>query len=132
MSTSIAVIIVFAIIGILNTLYLSYHAITKSPVKCLFFPEEWCRTVQYSKYSKTFGVPNGFAGFLIYTAILVLTLLFVQGTTSFTPALVFIAIGFLFSMYFFYIQAFILRAFCTWCVLSAIDFTVLIIAVLAR
>jgi uncharacterized membrane protein len=31
-------------------------------------------------------------------------------------------------MYFTFVQAFILRAFCTWCVVSAVNFTVMALA----
>jgi uncharacterized membrane protein len=33
-------------------------------------------------------------------------------------------------MYFTWVQAFVLRAFCTWCVVSAINFTVMFLVVL--
>ena len=88
-------------IGVLNTIYLSYHAIRKTYVKCLFFPEESCRKVQESKYSKTMGIPNGFLGFGMYALIFVLALLYHYGAVAtFVPALALIFIGFLFSLYF--------------------------------
>ena len=37
--------------------------------------------------------------------------------------------GFIFSLYFTYVQAFVLRAFCTWCVISALNFTLMMLAV---
>lgn len=129
MSNQILWLLIFSGIGILNTIYLSYHSITKKPVKCLFFPEEWCRTVQYSPWSRTLGIPNSFAGLGFYSAIFVLTLLSAQGIVPLWPIQVIIVIGFLFSLYFTFIQAFVLKAFCTWCVLSAIDFTALLLVV---
>ena len=124
----LTVILVLSGIGILNTAYLSWHGITGKPVACIFFPKEWCEKVQYSKYSKTFGIPNGMAGLAMYAAIFVLALLYAGGSVSFTPILVLIIFGFVFSMYFTYVQAFILRAFCTWCVISALDFTLMLLA----
>jgi uncharacterized membrane protein len=85
--------------------------------------------VQYGPYSKTFGVPNPFAGFGMYVAILLLAYLFTVGSLPFWPVTAIVTIGFLFSLYFTYIQAFVLRAFCTWCVVSAINFIVLFVAV---
>ena len=58
MTVALLIIFVFALIGIADTIYLIYHVITKKPVACLFFPKEWCLKVQYSKYSKTFGIPK--------------------------------------------------------------------------
>lgn len=117
-------------IGIINTLYLSYHALTKTDVACIGFPKEWCRKVQHSPQSKTFGIPNAYAGLAMYTAIFVMTIMYSTGNITILPIGIVITIGFLFSMYFTYVQAAILKAFCTWCVISAIDFTLLIAALL--
>ncbi len=130
MTTPIIIVLVLSILGIFNTLYLSAHAISKKPVRCLWFPEEWCAKVQYSKFSRTLGIPNAFAGLGMYIAILILTLLFAAGTISFTPIFWLVVFGFAFSMYFLFIQAFVLRAFCTWCVISIIEFTLLFITVM--
>jgi uncharacterized membrane protein len=121
------VVYAFSLIGLIDTLYLSYHAVNKTDVVCWFFPKEWCQKVQYSKFSKTFGIPNPYLGFLMYIALLVLTPLTVAGAVGnwLVPAI--IMFGFAFSMYFTFIQAFVLRAFCTWCVISAINFTVMFI-----
>ncbi|OGY82660.1 MAG: hypothetical protein A3F54_00320 [Candidatus Kerfeldbacteria bacterium RIFCSPHIGHO2_12_FULL_48_17] len=132
METYLIVILVFAGIGIINTAYLVSHVISKKPVKCLFFPPEWCHKVQFSKYSRTLGIPNPVTGLGFYLAILILTGLFVQGTIAFWPIATIITIGFLFSVYFTIIQAFVLKAFCTWCVVSAIDFLVLFLVVVLR
>lgn len=130
METPILLILILSIVGIINTGYLSYHAYKKTLVKCLFFPPEWCQKVQQSKFSRTLGFPNAYAGLIMYFAIFILSLLFASGTLlSFTPISIIIWIGFLFSMYFTFIQAFVLRAFCTWCVLSAIEFTLLLILI---
>lgn len=125
MSTSLTLIFIFSVIGLLDTLYLISRKVAKKDVYCLFFPKEWCQKVQYSKYSKTFGVPNSVAGFVMYALILVLSYLFFQGVLPFFWAQIVIGAGFLFSMYFLYIQASVLKAYCTWCVLSAISFSVM-------
>lgn len=120
-------ILTLSFIGILNTSYLAYHSVTGKAVTCLFFPDEWCRKVQFSKYSKTFGIPNSFAGLSMYVALIVLTLAYSNGTIPFWPIMAIITIGFLFSLYFTYIQGFVLKAFCTYCVISALDFILLFV-----
>ncbi len=119
---------VISIIGLLDTLYLSYHAITKTDVACWFFPIEWCKKVQYSKYSRTFGIPNPYLGLLMYIAIILLTYFTGAGQVASWVVPAIVAFGFAFSMYFTFIQAFVLRAFCTWCVVSAINFTIMFIS----
>lgn len=110
-------------IGVADTLYLIYHKLRGTDAACLFFPAEWCRTVQHSPQSKTFGIPNSYAGFGMYVVILMLTWLHAGGSIAVWPIQAIVTLGFLFSMYFTYVQAFVLKAFCTWCVLSAINFT---------
>lgn len=125
-------IILLSVIGVINTSYLSYHTIHKTLVKCIFFPPEWCEKVQKSKYSRTLGFPNSFAGFGMYFALFVLSFLYFVGALQpLWPIQVIIWIGFAFSMYFLFIQAFVIRAFCTWCVLSALEFSLLLIINLA-
>jgi len=51
MTTQLWLIFIFSGLGILDTLYLIYHKITGTPVKCLFFPNEWCEKVQQGQYS---------------------------------------------------------------------------------
>src|SRR3989344_8361625 len=127
MNTS-TILFVFAAIGVVDTLYLVYHKLRGTDVACVFFPQEWCQKVQYSPYSKTFGIPNPVAGLAMYLIILVLTWLYVGGSVAFWPIQAIVTFGFLFSMYFTYIQAFVLRAFCTWCVVSAINFIIMALA----
>jgi uncharacterized membrane protein len=126
---TITILYVFGVIGLLDTLYLIYHKIRGTDVACPFFPKEWCHTVQHSPQSKTFGIPNSYAGFVMYALILLLTWLYAGGSVAFWPIQAIVTFGFLFSLYFLYVQAFVLRAFCTWCVVSFINFTVMILAV---
>ena len=126
---TVNILYVCGVVGVLDTLYLIYHKLKGTDVACVFFPKEWCHKVQYSPQSKTLGIPNSYAGFGMYVAILVLTWLYASGSVAFWPIQAIVTFGFLFSMYFTYIQAFVLRAFCTWCVVSAINFTIMFLAV---
>lgn len=113
------------VIGIIDTAYLIYHKFAGTDVACPFFPKEWCHIVQHSPQSKTFGIPNSMAGFGMYATILALVVAYGYGIVSLLPLQAIIAFGFAFSMYFVYVQAFVLKAFCTWCVVSAINFMVM-------
>jgi uncharacterized membrane protein len=126
------ILFVFSVFGLADTAYLSYHAATKTPVSCWFFPEAWCHKVQFSKFSRTLGIPNAYLGLLMYMAILILTYLAAAGFVAPWIVKAVVIFGFGFSMYFTFIQAFVLRAFCTWCVVSAINFTVMFAAVLLK
>lgn len=132
--TTPQVLVLFAGIGLLDTLYLIWHKVRGTDVACIGFPKAWCRKVQYSKQSKTLGVPNSVLGFLMYSAIFLLVtfhpVLPVISAGALITLLVFV--GFLFSFYFMYVQAFVLRAFCTWCVISFINFCVMAWALFLR
>lgn len=116
----------------LDTLYLMYHKFRGTEVACPFFPKEWCRKVQHAKQSKTFGIPNSVAGFGMYVLILYFTYQFSSAGGPWWPTQALVAFGFAFSLYFTYVQAFVLRAFCTWCVISFINFAVMFWAVWLR
>lgn len=126
----ITTLFILIFIGLANTLYLSFHVISKKPVKCFFFPPEWCTKVQFSSYSRTLGVPNPFAGLAMNILLLVFLLLYLAGFFPFWPITLIVLIGFLFSMYFTYVQGIILKAYCTWCVLSAVEFTILFLLII--
>lgn len=119
------VMLVFSSVGILDTFYLVTCKIKEKDVACWFLPQEWCRKVQHSEYSKTMGMPNSALGLAMNLLIFLLSIMFYKGIVSFWAVFVPIAIGFVFSMYFLYVQGKILRAYCTWCVLSAINFSVM-------
>ena len=117
--------VVILAIGILNTLYLSYHAVRGTRVACLFLPPESCTKVNDSKYSRTMSIRNPYLGLGMLIAISALYYLHLDNVLPVWPVQALVSFGFLFSMYFLYIQAVILRAYCTWCVVSAIVFTAL-------
>lgn len=83
-----------------------------------------CNVVVTSRYSKFLGVPIEYLGMLYYFIVVsAYTLLifeprFISGTfLSFLLALT--AFAFLFSLYLLFVQAFLLRQWCIWCLLSA-------------
>ena len=125
-----SVLIIFSLIGVFDTLCISYHASNGKPVKCWFFPERWCKKVQYSKFSRTAGIPNGYLGFILYSGIIILTLFAMFTAMPFWPVATLVIVGFLFAVYFTIIQAFVLKAFCVYCLVSAVNFTVMFIGII--
>ena len=124
------ILTVCAVIGIVDTSYLLWHKFTGTDVACIGFPKAWCRKVQYARQSVTMGVANSVWGFLMYAAILFLVVM--QPGLPFWMLQAVVLIGFLLLLYFTYVQAFVLRAFCTWCVVSALNFLVMFWAVFLR
>jgi uncharacterized membrane protein len=111
-----------------------YIYIRKSAAKPLMCPRKAnCDTVVRSKYAVTFGVPNELIGVGYYALIFTASAFVVFGLAV-TPflhlVLAFLAIvAFVTSLYLIYIQGFVLRAWCTWCLLSAFANTLILAAI---
>jgi uncharacterized membrane protein len=87
-----------------------------------------CAGVQNSPYAQVAGIPVPLIGLAGYLVLLVLSLLraFVSEEIAFyLPLLSFGAalIGVLYSAYLTYLEAFVIRAWCYWCVTSAVIIT---------
>ena len=75
-----------------------------------------CETVQESDYATLAGVPVALLGLLAYTAVLVLL---VVDTPLARALIVVIALsGLGFSLYLIALQAFVIDAWCTWCLVN--------------
>ena len=84
-----------------------------------------CDPVIHSRYSRFLDMPVEILGVLYYTMIVVSYILFllIPNLHSQTASLLVFSlsgIAFLFSLYLIAVQLFILREWCTWCVISAI------------
>jgi uncharacterized membrane protein len=93
--------------------YLTFSHYADSKIAC---PTGGCETVQSSAYAVIGPVPVALLGLLAYLAILAGLLLprETRWAIVFATALT----GAIFSAYLFAIQAFELKAFCTWCLVS--------------
>ncbi len=80
-----------------------------------------CEQVTTSEYSKIMGIPVAYTGVLYYIAVLVLLVLFVDLKKEIFVKGIFAitTIGFLSSVYFTVLQAFVIKAFCPYCLFSA-------------
>jgi uncharacterized membrane protein len=85
--------------------------------------------VNASQWSTLAGIPIAYLGFLSYAAIILLILFGkkIKFLVPYNEYLFFFItlVGFLFSAYLTYIEAFVLKTFCQWCVVSALMMTIL-------
>jgi uncharacterized membrane protein len=125
---------VLSLIGIGVSIYLTYVEI--SHVQALCGPVGDCNTVQSSPYARLFGFfPVGLLGALGYLAILASWLLrrYLKGwyAQASGPIIFGMALfGTLFSVYLTYLELFVIRAVCIWCLSSAILITALMLLTL--
>lgn len=111
----------------MDAAYLAAKYFLGSPVTCSLL--QGCEIVTSSKYSVMLGMPIALMGALYYAGLLILTILFFDtGRTIFLKAAAYsTALGFAASLYFVYLQFFIIKALCLYCLLSAASSTILLI-----
>ena len=115
-------------IGIGIGTYLTYTHYAKLNVLCL--SSGGCETVQHSSYSKLAGIPVATLGLAGYIGILIS--LWIRGELGRMIGFGLALIGFLFSMYLTYREAFTIHAYCQWCLGSATMLTILAILTTIR
>ena len=72
-----------------------------------------CETVQHSSYAEIAGVPVALLGLIAYGAMLALLVWDLPIARTGAATLAFVAV--LFSAYLLVLQAFVIHAFCVWC-----------------
>lgn len=120
-------LIVLALIGFTDSAYLLAKRISGAPIPC--FITSGCDTVSKSPYSVLFGVPLSAWGVIFYLGIGFLAILYIDTKNLLVAKLIPFAttLGFLSSLYFIYVQKFLIGAFCIYCILSAIVSTLLFV-----
>jgi uncharacterized membrane protein len=111
---------VLTILGMIDSGYLTIQHMRKAAVPCGLGN---CEKVLTSPYAEYHGFPTSVFGFAFYASIFVL--LGCDTPRWWIPALA--GVGFLVHTYLVYVQAFILHAFCLYCLFSAGITTLLLI-----
>jgi uncharacterized membrane protein len=119
---------VLSVIGIGIGGYLTYTHYAGLHVLCL--SSGGCETVQHSSYSKLGGIPVATLGLAGYIGILFS--LAIRGELGRALGFGLALVGFLFSMYLTYREAFTIHAYCQWCLGSAAVMTLLAILTAIR
>jgi uncharacterized membrane protein len=123
---------VLAIAGLGVSGYLSYVELTGSDTVC---PIGRCEVVQHSPYSSIMGVPVAALGFLAYLAIIALWAWGRHGRdrlANAAPLLIFTIafVGTAFSAYLTFLEPFVIKAVCIWCLASAVIITLIMLVAL--
>jgi uncharacterized membrane protein len=120
---------VIAALGFADATYLTIeHFMNKIP-PCAVGS---CETVLSSAYSQVAGIPVALGGALFYLSVLVLLVVYQTEKKEWAGrfALLITFLGFLASLYFLFLQAFILNAYCIYCLGSALTSTTLFVTAL--
>lgn len=119
-----------ALVGLADSVYLTVQHLTGQSVKCTV--TNGCSAVLGSKYAMIAGIPTAAFGALAYFAAFSLATLAVFGYAQARTGLAILVVPMaLMTGWLFFLQAFVLHAFCEFCLLSAamtLTLTVLVIA----
>ena len=106
-----------AVAGFLISAYLTWTYLNAAVPVCVG-GSGGCETVQTSRYSEILGIPVAALGLFAYAVMLVCAVL--RGDGAAVSGLFVALVGVLFSAYLTYLELFVLRAICQWCVASAV------------
>jgi uncharacterized membrane protein len=107
-----------ALIGLADATFLTVSHLTGDDAVCGSFAG--CSEVLGSSYATVRGIPTAAFGAVAYFTVFSLAVLIAFGYIGLRKFLIIlVAAMFLASLYFLYLQAFVLHAFCPFCLLSA-------------
>jgi uncharacterized membrane protein len=121
-------ILVVTVIGLLDAAYLTYvHYHGFSALACVggHNGHSSCETVQSSIWSKVDGIPVALLGLIGYVTLFVS--LWIKGEAGRAIGFGVALIGFGFSAYLTYREAFSIHEYCEWCLGSATALTILVV-----
>jgi uncharacterized membrane protein len=120
-----------ALVGLCDAIYLTVEHLNGSTLQCTI--THGCAEVLGSRYATVGGLPLAAFGAAAYFTAFSLATLAAFGYASARALLAaLVALMFLFSLWLLYLQAFVLHAFCQYCLLSASVTTLLLILVLLQ
>src|SRR3712207_3440209 len=120
-----------ALVGVADSVYLTVEHLLGNTVRCTV--TSGCSEVLGSPYASVWGVPLAALGAAAYLTAFSLATLAAFGYTKARALLaVLVAAMFATTLWLLYLQAFVLRAFCQYCLLSAAVTTLLALIVLAQ
>src|SRR3989344_8278175 len=125
-------LIILAVIGFLVSLYLYYAKTYNKKMYCL--SKHDCDAVVKSKYGRTFGIENTLFGMLYYLMIFAYGIAFLFDRNLFKGMYVYYflvgssAASVLYSIYLTGVQAFVLKKWCDYCIISSIASVLILIA----
>lgn len=123
-------ILLSALVGLCVAGYIFYAKRYKEQVACPSGGD--CNAVVKSKYAQFLGIPLEYMGMTYYAILFILYASFILNPafreTVLMPIATVLTVGaFLFSIYLLFVQAFLLKKWCIWCLLSAAASTIIFI-----
>lgn len=127
----VAAMLIFATIGFADATHLSISHYTGTDLRC--GPTGGCNTVTGSAYATVFGIPVALLGAIYYASMIILSIAFLDARSEkILNILKWIPIlGLGASVWFVFLQLFVIHAICLYCMVSAGTSTMLFLLSLA-
>ena len=119
---------VVSIVGLVDSIYLTVEHLAGRSVQCTIV--HGCGEVLSSSYASVGGIPLALIGAIAYFTVFSLATLTAFGYKSTARLLpIIVGIMFLTTLWLFYLQAVVIKAFCQFCLLSALVTVILTVLV---
>ncbi|HXC69673.1 MAG TPA: vitamin K epoxide reductase family protein [Pyrinomonadaceae bacterium] len=127
-----AITALLSLLGLADAIYLTVEHVTGQSVKCTII--SGCSEVLSSPYAVVAGVPLAMIGAAAYFAVFALATLAAFGYRIAATLLMPLVVAmFLVSLWLIYLQAFVIREFCQYCLFSAaVTVGLLVVVLIAR
>ncbi len=126
--------IISAVAGAAVSIYMTIYKLTDNNSMCLGSGD--CATVNASKYSEVYGIPLGVIGLIGYAGILLVLWLEKRHPLGKEYgnllAMGMSFAGFIYSLYLTYLELYVIKAICPFCVASAVAITLCFIFTFIR
>ncbi|MER3570112.1 MAG: hypothetical protein C4348_00645 [Patescibacteria group bacterium] len=120
---SFKIILFLSILNLIVSSYLFYLDLKKEVPFCLI--NSGCEFIFQSKYSRIFNIPIAFLGIVYFLILLIFSFLIFKGKNYLIKFFkIIITFGFLFALYLIYLQFFVIKSFCQYCLV--VDFSTII------
>jgi uncharacterized membrane protein len=127
--------IFLSIIGLSDSIYLTWIKLTHNEASCIIGVGD-CFSVNTSKWSEWNGIPIALIGAIGFLAILLILLLEsrLQVIKSNAPLIIFgiTLVGVAYSAFLTYLEFFVIKALCPYCLISATTMLVLFVITIVR
>lgn len=114
-------IFIFSILGLVISAFLSYEYLQTTPMNCPL-TGDGCDIVKNSDYSRFFGISIPYLGTVFYVFCAAISIWLIQNYNKYLDFLRLFAsfVALLFGIYLTYLEAFVILAYCFWCLSSFI------------
>ncbi|MDP4038660.1 MAG: vitamin K epoxide reductase family protein [bacterium] len=125
--TLVLAISILSVVGLADSAFLTREHFAHTTLNCTV--TKGCEKVLSSSYATIFNIPVALFGVIFYFFMLILTVHFLFNTINKKLLLLVASLGVISSVYLLSIQAFVLKAWCQYCLLA--DLTALVIFTLS-